>query len=402
MADRDNDAVAAHWVYYAMSRKSCANWSDSNADLDRYRKIGVEAGYPVALRYYGFDLIQGFRIKKNASDGVAYMERARDAGLGQAAAELAYLQSTGQFLPVNKAEAIKNYRFALKEGLSPGSRKALENAIPADVVRAAKSSGPMPQKDPRLFAALAVQNSDGTFGYAFDHQREAEARDVARAECERNGGTDCKVKLVLRGPACIAYSSNPGSTAFGWGYNKDQGTAQSRAAQECQDRNGAACASAAWSCNTRTSQATEVLFEAENARTATETTLAGCMGLVILSCYKDGRSNDFQYQSPWFNLDYPGCNQDHPRQITYKYKKNDYEQWGKPVSAAGKKVLEPYVRRMQKLAPRYASECRPNRITVLTRYYPDGIDVSKNTPGNRFVKDPGGLDIDVVVVDLPE
>lgn len=56
---------------------------------------------------------------------------------------------------------------------------------------------------PIKFAALAVKNNDGTFGYAFDHDTREEAVERAVAECTKRGGEICDTKLVLSGPACL-------------------------------------------------------------------------------------------------------------------------------------------------------------------------------------------------------
>ncbi|ERP92851.1 hypothetical protein Q669_31800 [Labrenzia sp. C1B10] len=118
---------------------------------------------------------------------------------------------------------------------------------------------------PIKFAALAVKNSDGTFGYAFDHDTREEAVERAVAECTKRGGENCDTKLVLSGPACIAYHSEPDSSVFGWGFSKDQGAATSRAAKECASRNDdMVCRSTSWSCNTRMEAPVNVVFEAPN------------------------------------------------------------------------------------------------------------------------------------------
>lgn len=380
MVAQNGDAVAAHWVYYTMLSRRCSNWSGNDEEMNAYLAIAVDAGYPVSLRYYGRALIEGTRIPQDVAKGVKQMERARDAGLGQAAAELAWYQSDGKYMAPDLAAAEENYRFALQEGLSAADQRNMANLLPNSVINKAKKPGPLPTQDQRLFAALSVENETGTFGFAFDQPSEALARARARQECESRGGAGCSDKLVLRGPACIAYHSNPGSSAFGWGYSKDQGAAQSRAAQECSERNGGTCNSDAWSCNTRSGAETDVVYEAENDLTVPAA--EGCRQLFIrLECYTDNAKEETDYRAGPFAVDYPGCKTDENGAITYKYKKDGFEEWGKQLSPEGLKVARPYLERMKVFANDLRGKCRPNRIWVSISDRVSPKTIARSRPG---------------------
>ncbi|MEO0401409.1 MAG: DUF4189 domain-containing protein [Pseudomonadota bacterium] len=319
-AAADRDPVAAYWIYYSFQKKDCANYNPSLANA-RLR-TAAKAGYPVAQRAYGRNLMQGRAgFPRDMALGKEMLERARDAGFGLAAGDLAFFHSDGRYLPVNEAEVIRNYQIAVNEGVVEASMKDLRRQLPAHMVAAVDAAvkGPTASvaslasktpASPGLFAALAVKNGDGTFGFAFDQPSEAAARESALSECRSRGGDGCEAKLVLRGPACIAYHSSPGASAFGWGYAKHDVDATNRAASECQTHNGdKTCRSTAWSCNTRTDAPIDVVFEAPNAGVVNVPPydLSACHILTHVECRTDSQKVKTNFVFGITQVDYPGC-----------------------------------------------------------------------------------------------
>ena len=91
-----------------------------------------------------------------------------------------------------------------------------------------------------IYAALAISNTTGVYGYGFNYDTARGAQDRAMQECrQRTQATDCRVYANFQ-RACIAVAQ-AGNNAFGWaiGYASDERS--ERALNECAYRNGTDC-----------------------------------------------------------------------------------------------------------------------------------------------------------------
>lgn len=82
--------------------------------------------------------------------------------------------------------------------------------------------------------ALAIGNC-GAYGYAFNYDTEAGARDRAMSECTKNRGKNCKVVVALSGN-CAAFSidNRRSCGAWGWASRATKEAATDAAIDECR------------------------------------------------------------------------------------------------------------------------------------------------------------------------
>lgn len=125
----DNDPVMMNNT--AWLSDNCDSFKTLTAlETSAYQMLSALAGYPIAMSNYGQLLITGERDnKRDASKGLAFMEKAIDAGYGGAAVRLAELYVEGEWLPCD-LEKSRAYLFMAKgEDVSPDKVKSLEELI---------------------------------------------------------------------------------------------------------------------------------------------------------------------------------------------------------------------------------------------------------------------------------
>lgn len=110
------------------------------------------------------------------------------------------------------------------------------------------------QRGENLFGAIAVDRSDGTFGFSFDYATRAGAERRALRECRVRSNTDLCRGIVWVRNGCAAVAArrrNDGSLSrIAWGLGISREIAQRRAKNKCQD-DGRRCFNLAWVCTTR-------------------------------------------------------------------------------------------------------------------------------------------------------
>lgn len=299
-----------HPVYLnamAWLRKNCEPYKHlSEHQVAQYQANAARIGYPSAVQNYGNRLIRDIDdgIPQAPERGVATLERAIDLGAIGAAGALVKYYSEGVFLPRDIAKARKYLAIAEAKGMSAKQLEARRAEIAKAIEEERAKGNAIPEEgaeEPR-FAALAVSEEDGGFGFAHDYGSDKEAAQRAKAECESRGGRECDVKLVGRGKGCMAYHhENRGSSAYGWGMGPDRSAVEARAAAECRKRNGNAnCGNTAWVCNDRTEAAfSEVLRKDLPPLRGTATGGVACNYTVSTRCNIPGNKlpTTFAYES---------------------------------------------------------------------------------------------------------
>ena len=104
-----------------------------------------------------------------------------------------------------------------------------------------------------FYGALAAAGPRGAAGWWVNQRTQREADDGAVSECRNHGGGgDCSVVVQFRN-ACAAYAGDQaqGSSAYGWGIDKDRVSAENRALTECRKRQGSQCRVRVQGCTTR-------------------------------------------------------------------------------------------------------------------------------------------------------
>ena len=104
-----------------------------------------------------------------------------------------------------------------------------------------------------FYGALAAAGPRGAAGWWVNKRTQREADDGAVSECRNHGGGgDCSVVVQFRN-ACAAYAGDQaqGSSAYGWGIDKDRVSAENRALTECRKRQGSQCRVRVQGCTTR-------------------------------------------------------------------------------------------------------------------------------------------------------
>jgi hypothetical protein len=105
-----------------------------------------------------------------------------------------------------------------------------------------------------FFGAIAVDRSDGTFGFSFDFSTRAAAERRALRECRIRSQTDlCRgIVWVRNGCASVAVRrrADGSLSRIAWGIGSSRAQAQRRALNKCQD-DGRRCRVLAWTCTTR-------------------------------------------------------------------------------------------------------------------------------------------------------
>lgn len=89
-----------------------------------------------------------------------------------------------------------------------------------------------------VYGALAISPSTGAYGFGYNYDTAAGARDRAMTECRKHA-QDCQVYTQFQ-RQCIAIA-RAANNAFGWalGYTGEERT--ERALNECAGRNGTDC-----------------------------------------------------------------------------------------------------------------------------------------------------------------
>jgi hypothetical protein len=90
------------------------------------------------------------------------------------------------------------------------------------------------------FGAIAYNEEDGSYGYAYDYDTQGEANKAAIGEC----GKGCKVVLRLKNE-CGAIAQS--SSHYGWANGSNRKTAEAGALEQC----GKGCKVVAWTCTSR-------------------------------------------------------------------------------------------------------------------------------------------------------
>lgn len=114
------------------------------------------------------------------------------------------------------------------------------------------------------YGALAVDEVQGYhFGFAHDHGNQVDADRRATEECQKAGGTSCRVVLLWSGAGCGAYRSvTEDGYAYGWGVAGTRAAAETIAERELMARsNGRMAQNQAWACNSATPAPLAVLLE---------------------------------------------------------------------------------------------------------------------------------------------
>ena len=104
-----------------------------------------------------------------------------------------------------------------------------------------------------FYGALAAAGPRGAAGWWVNRRTQREADDGAVSECRNHGGGgNCSVVVQFRN-ACAAYAGDQaqGSSAYGWGIDKDRVSAENRALTECRKRQGSQCRVRVQGCTTR-------------------------------------------------------------------------------------------------------------------------------------------------------
>lgn len=195
-----------------------------------------------------------------------------------------------------------------------------------ETIRNSKASD---TNDNKMYAALATSRNGKSYGWSFNFESGLDSRLKAKSECEKNSDGDCAVKLVLRGPACIAYSHNPQSGgAYGWALNKQPSAAISRAKSECTKRNGnASCQNHVWSCNTKDgeySNEIKLVFEAINNSKSTPkdnddpNATGQCIMQFVYLCRTNDKNLFSSVNSMGRNfISFPGCGEEDAKSLFY-------------------------------------------------------------------------------------
>jgi hypothetical protein len=99
--------------------------------------------------------------------------------------------------------------------------------------------------------ALAIGKC-GAYGYGFNYDTEAGARDRAMKECTGNRGKNCKVVVTLSGN-CAAYAieNRRSCGAWGWASRATQEAATQAAIDECRKSGGKSCGMRAQVCDAK-------------------------------------------------------------------------------------------------------------------------------------------------------
>jgi serine/threonine-protein kinase len=105
-------------------------------------------------------------------------------------------------------------------------------------VAAALLSFAAPAAAQGVYGALAISPSTGAYGFGYNYDTSAAARDRAMTECRKHA-QDCQVYAqVQRQCIAVARASN---NAFGWAYGFAADERGERALNECAGRNGNDC-----------------------------------------------------------------------------------------------------------------------------------------------------------------
>ncbi|MDB5601474.1 MAG: hypothetical protein JWN71_3518 [Xanthobacteraceae bacterium] len=103
----------------------------------------------------------------------------------------------------------------------------------------------------RAEGALAIGNC-GAYGYAFNYDTEAGARDRAMSECTGNRGKKCKVVVTLSGNcAAFAIDNRRSCGAWGWASRATKEAATEAAVEECRKGGGKSCGMRAQVCDAK-------------------------------------------------------------------------------------------------------------------------------------------------------
>jgi hypothetical protein len=90
------------------------------------------------------------------------------------------------------------------------------------------------------YGAIAFNETDASYGYAYDYESQAEANKAALGEC----GKGCKVVLRIKNECgAIALSDSH----YGWSNGSNRKQAEQGAVSQC----GKGCKVVAWTCTTR-------------------------------------------------------------------------------------------------------------------------------------------------------
>ncbi|MHA7773228.1 DUF4189 domain-containing protein [Roseibium sp. M-1] len=329
------DPIAAFWVFRNMKLKKCVRHNKNPHNWNAYLEKSAQAGFPRSIWIAGKYYLYGYGPKQDIRKGEKYLKEAAALGSALAASDLAYAYLKGNVLRRHANNGFKYLDQAIKGGLSEKDLNTVLNIVPSNLQDQAKrvvaeakaapeadrgrqenvaatkrnqaqstqqsssASSNSTEKQQPKFAALAVSNEDGTYGWSFDYSSRQGAEQNALDECSRHSSS-CNVKLVLKGPACIAYHYQKGQSVYGWGFSKDSGTAQQRAAGECSKRNGGQnCGAHVWSCNARTNEPVEVLHEASLPPVVTAGAGVDCDFHVSFECKIPGNTakTKFAYES---------------------------------------------------------------------------------------------------------
>jgi hypothetical protein len=103
----------------------------------------------------------------------------------------------------------------------------------------------------RAEGALVIGNC-GAYGYAFNYDTEAGARERAMKECTGNRGKNCKVVVALSGNcAAFAIDNRRSCGAWGWSSRATKEAATAAAIEECRKAGGKSCGMRAQVCDAK-------------------------------------------------------------------------------------------------------------------------------------------------------
>jgi hypothetical protein len=340
------DALAAFWVFRAMKLQRCVRYNSNPFNWNSYLERSAQAGFPRALYVSGRYNVDGHAPKPDVKKGERYLIEAAEKGNASAAGYLAQAYLNGNKLRRHANNGFKYLEMGIKSGLSqkeidkvlavaPSNQKDRARQVIAEAKSAPAKTGEKPDTpaptdrkraddapsgDPApKFAALVVSGADSTYAWSFDHDSRRAAEQRALKECGARAGDGCDVKLVLKGPACIAYHNVPGENVYGWGMSTDRGTAMSLAQKECAKRNlGETCKANVWSCNTRYPAPIEVLVEKQMSPAKAADTADSGKGCHIMLSYTCNNFDNVSHNgktAPYINvdafpeerIDFPGC-----------------------------------------------------------------------------------------------
>ena len=286
----NGDAVAMNGTWWL--KKNCEAFSYlSQSEVDDYGEQAATNGYPIAMLRLGIGLVVG---APNGEDsikrGLQWMEKSAEEGYGISAWRLAELYSSGNRIKPDLKKARKFLEIAKAEGVSEERISSATQQVESAEAKIGVSDSSTDSGE--QFAALAVSIGDGGFGFAHDYPDATSASERALEECKSRGGADCDVKMIGQGKGCMAYhSAGSSATAFGWAIGADQFSVESRAAQECSQRNGGVqCANTSWVCNDRTNDELEVVLN----KPLPQTENSQCLVLTNLRCdaFVSGKARD--------------------------------------------------------------------------------------------------------------